>query len=145
MERLVFQAGLVYLAIAMTEVEEIVDLPDYAVVPNTKPWFIGIGNVRGQLIPMTNLHHFAFGQPMDKDDHARLLVCMREEVRVGLLVGEVLGLRRFYAAERQATSDGLHPILNQFADGTFGRGDDCCSVIDMQQLMGNREFLEIGN
>ena len=58
---LAFRLGQQVLVAAMSEIEEIVDRPECASVPNTKPWFLGVGNVRGNLIPMSDLHHFVHG------------------------------------------------------------------------------------
>ncbi|SFE44999.1 chemotaxis protein CheW [Nitrosomonas sp. Nm166] len=50
----VTMGGKRYL-IPMTEVNEVIPIPKLAYVPLTKPWFLGLANVRGNLYGITDL------------------------------------------------------------------------------------------
>ncbi|MEB0039408.1 MULTISPECIES: chemotaxis protein CheW [unclassified Pseudomonas] len=79
----------------MGEIGEILHEPRYAVLPGVKPWVKGVANLRGRLLPIMDLCAF-FGQdlsPLRKE--RRVLVIEHQEVFVGLLVDEVLGMQHF--------------------------------------------------
>ncbi|WP_261862922.1 chemotaxis protein CheW [Psychrobacter sp. JCM 18900] len=33
-------------------------MPEYTSLPLVKPWMLGIANIRGRLLPLTDLSHF---------------------------------------------------------------------------------------
>jgi twitching motility protein PilI len=46
------------LVIAMKDVREILTLPSLTRVPGARPWVLGIANIRGNLMPILDLHGF---------------------------------------------------------------------------------------
>lgn len=56
-----FRVGGDKLIAAMSEVEEILDVPEYTKVPGVKSWVVGIANVRGELAAYHGSQGLCFG------------------------------------------------------------------------------------
>src|ERR1700722_15239306 len=97
-------AGDLYL-VAREETREGLGLPPALTrVPGAKPWIKGLGNVRGQLLPVVDLRQFLGSGTTPVTRNTRVVVVNHREIPAGLLVDEVLGFRRLPSAAR--TSSG---------------------------------------
>src|SRR5215831_11209974 len=83
--------------IRLADAGEVIALPQMASVPRTKPWYLGIANIRGNLYGVIDFAGF-LGHPLETlatGSQARLVLFgpRTGELRAGLVVNRVLGLR----------------------------------------------------
>lgn len=90
-----FRIGRHHLVGGINEVNEILTMPAMTVLPATKPWLLGVANVRGNLIAIVDLRNFIEGERTPIGPRSRVLVARQPGGAVGLLVDEVLGQRNF--------------------------------------------------
>ncbi|MEM7292742.1 MAG: chemotaxis protein CheW [Pseudomonadota bacterium] len=140
---LAFRLGDAVLVAPMADIDEIVDPPDCARVPNTKNWFLGVGNVRGNLIPVTDLHSFVHSGQSEDRRGARVLTCSNGEATAGVLVDEILGLRRFFVDEQVEYSGQGAQSLTPYISHSFNRDDALYPVFQIKQFINSNEFLQI--
>lgn len=95
-----FRIGQHYLVSSIAEVNEILTPPIFAIVPGTSAWFLGVANVRGNLVPVVDLKGFIENDPTSLTDTSRVLLVRQSGGSVGLLVDEVLGQRNFSEQQR---------------------------------------------
>ena len=57
-----YRIGDYRLASAFNEVVEILPLPPITPVPGAQSWMLGVGNVRGNLLPIVDLKQFLEGE-----------------------------------------------------------------------------------
>lgn len=98
--------GAAYL-LPMEMAGEIVPVPTIAPVPWTQPWFRGLANVRGRLIGVIDLMHFAGREPLAPQQAQQLLV-LGEALKhnAGILVTRAFGLRNLNELEPLDAGDG---------------------------------------
>mgnify|MGYP002714204109 FL=1 len=51
-----------YFVAPLGEVSEVIYPPKYTPVPNTQPWVVGLANIRGRLLSVSDLAHYVSGQ-----------------------------------------------------------------------------------
>jgi Chemotaxis signal transduction protein len=90
-----FRLGTLRLAAPLEEVLEILKFPELTKVPRTKPWVRGIANVRGNLLPVMDLQGFLAGRLTAINRDSRVLVISHKVIFAGLLVDQVMGIKRF--------------------------------------------------
>jgi twitching motility protein PilI len=92
--RLGVQIGPHRLLIDLADAGEILAVPEIMPVPLTKAWYLGLANVRGNLLGIVDLSLFAGGPatPIDKDGR---VLSFSTDLRfsTGILVSRMLGLR----------------------------------------------------
>ncbi|UCH47735.1 MAG: chemotaxis protein CheW [Betaproteobacteria bacterium] len=80
--------------LALPDAGEVIPVPAITPVPRTKPWMLGLANVRGRLHAVADLAAFFGETPTAIDPRARLLlVGQRHGSNAAILVDRVLGLK----------------------------------------------------
>ncbi|MBI3479572.1 MAG: chemotaxis protein CheW [Nitrosomonadales bacterium] len=120
----------------MRDVSEVLPLPAMTAVPHTKPWFLGVANVRGNLYGVIDMAAYAQGGGASGDVNNRvLLVAERHAFNAALLVDRVLGLRDAQSW-RQNEVEGQVEYQDE--------QDILWRKLDVQGLLEQPEFLQIG-
>jgi twitching motility protein PilI len=139
-----FRIGDTQLIAPMDEVAEILHMPSMSRVPNAKAWVLGIANVRGNLLPVMDLSGFLLGKNTRINKRSRILVVDHDDVRSGLIVDEVFGMRHF---ERESWSKRL-PKVNQaltpYVDRCYQNEERTWLVFSMFKLAESPLFLQVG-
>ncbi len=92
--RLGVQCGASYWLIALEDAGEIVPVPELLPVPLSKPWYLGLANIRGSLFSVVDFSAFAGGEPAARGADSRLVLAgPRFGINAALLVNRMLGLR----------------------------------------------------
>lgn len=127
-------AGENYL-VEMVDISEVLSLPPLTPVPLTKLWFRGVANVRGNLYCVADMAAFLHqGEANGAANNRLLLAAERHGLNAAFLVDRVYGLRDTHTWQRDAV------MTDQYFDeqGVMWR------KLDMVQLLGQPEFLQIG-
>lgn len=118
-------------------------IPDLEVtpVPFTRPWFLGIADVRGLIHGVVDMGTFVNGGSIRSESARHYVVSGSQfELRSVLLVQRVLGLRRI---------DDWHQVRTDPAGPTWIKGhfvdehDETWQEIGLKELLGNPDFLQI--
>lgn len=120
----------------MSDVSEVLPPPPLTPVPLTKPWFLGVANVRGVLYSVADMA--AYQQKRAASGAAAnrvLLVAERHAFNAALLVDRVLGLRNARAWTQSEVNGQI-----QYHDG---QGNPW-RKLDIVGLLGHPDFLQIG-
>lgn len=107
------------LLFSMDDVAEIVPVPRVTRVPGVKRWLLGIANLRGKVISVSDLRDFLTGRPTPQLPGSQVVVVRAGEWDYGLLVDEVIGMRHFGPQHRLATLDNVEAGLRSFVSEAF--------------------------
>ena len=126
--------------IALTEAGEIVPLAPLTAVPLTQPWYLGLANIRGNLVGVIDLaRYLGQGETVPGPDSRIVTFAGALGFNCALLVARVYGLRQ--AQEMTPTStpaptpDGA---CLRDADGALWR------TLDLAALVREERFLHVG-
>ncbi|MDD5383990.1 MAG: chemotaxis protein CheW [Gallionella sp.] len=119
----------------MLDVSGVLPLPPLSVAPLTKPWFLGVINVRGMLYGVSDLAAYQQkGKASGAAANRVLLVAERHAFNAALLVDRVLGLRN---ARLWAQSEVDGQVQYHDEQGNFWH------KLDIVGLLGRPDFLQI--
>jgi twitching motility protein PilI len=126
---------------------EIVSVGAITQVPLTQPWFLGLTNIRGNLISVIDFARFEGGAstPIDKDSR---IVAFGSALAFnsGLLVSRVLGLRN--VAEMQVAEMQVHADGGDHSEWSSRRYVDQESQVwtelDLSSVIQHPRFLQVG-
>jgi twitching motility protein PilI len=126
------------------DVREVIIPPRLSRVPGTKPWLMGVANVRGNLLPVTDLGELV-GEPRITPDRAnRVLVFNSDRVPAGFLVDEVAGYRQFVPTDQRHELVSDVPNLAPYLLGGFAREGRPWLVFSLRKLTGAPVFINAG-
>lgn len=140
-----FRLGRNRFVSSIDEVQEILTLPSMARVPGTRSWLLGVANVRGNLIPIVDLHAFIDGQPTLIGENTRVLVARQHGGNVGLLVDEVLGQQSFGQEQRDEAVGEADPAYARFVGEKIRSGGVLWGLFSMAALTRTPEFQQTAN
>jgi len=128
-----------------TKVLESVWLPELTPIDEAPPWVIGMFNLRGQIVPVTDLN-LRFGHPARQPNlNDQVVVLKNENEIMGLMVAEVLEII-------DVIPDSIAPFphfklsphgLNHLATGIANIDEDLVTLIDVEQLTTHSELLDL--
>ncbi|MGH8373420.1 MAG: chemotaxis protein CheW [Gammaproteobacteria bacterium] len=139
-----YRIGSTFLVSAREEVREVLTFPGVARLPGAKPWLLGLANVRGQLLPITDLGLFFGSTPASVSRSTRVVVVNHRDVPAGLLVDEVRGFRRFVATEQTDGLPDVLPGMMPYLAGaySYGGGEELWGVLGLHGLVESAVFLQ---
>ncbi|HEV2611556.1 MAG TPA: chemotaxis protein CheW [Noviherbaspirillum sp.] len=127
----------------LREAGEIVSIGSITEVPLTQDWFLGLTNVRGNLISVIDLAAFQ-GQPATPIDKDSRIVAFSSSLSFnsGLLVSRVMGLRNISEMELQGPADGTATpwIAQRYID----RESQVWTELNLSLIVQDPRFLHVG-
>lgn len=119
-------------------VREIYPLVDLTPLPGTPSFVLGIANVRGQIVSVIDIKRF-FGLPdRGLTNLNQLIIVRNDEIELGILADEVLGVRSIGREELQPPLPTMTGIRAEYLRGiTGGR----LAVLDMEHILGDRRIV----
>ncbi|MBN8736917.1 MAG: purine-binding chemotaxis protein CheW [Xanthomonadales bacterium] len=136
-----FRVGEHDFVSGIDEISEILmSPPPVTSIPSTRPWLLGVANVRGNLIAVVDLKQFLFEQRTHVTGRARVLVVKQSGGNVGLLVDELLGQRNLTDADRVDAEGEADARLARFVTENVTTGPVRLGRFSMQELTRTPEF-----
>lgn len=127
----------------LREAGEIVSVGSITKVPLTQDWYLGLTNIRGNLVSVIDLARFRGMPPTPIDKECRIVAFSPSlAFNAGLLVSRVMGLRNVSEMEPQpATETGVAPWAAQrYVD----RESQMWTELDLSQIVQDPQFLHVG-
>jgi twitching motility protein PilI len=146
LSRLGLASGGEQWLIRLADAGEVITVPALAAVPLTKPWFLGVANIRGNLYSVVD-----FGAFLGRDasiapragEQSRLLLFGPRvgELKAGIVVQRVLGLRNLAELAPASPPTGAPGWYGQrWMDADGGAWQE----IDLARLSQDAKFLRVG-
>lgn len=135
-----FRIGKNRLMADMSQVKEILELPEFTSVPGVKSWVIGVANVRGSLLPLIDLKGYLLGEDILHRRKGRVIVIEYKGFNTGLLVEEIYGMRHFVEADEVADRPDLDEALEPYIERSYRQGDEHWPVFSFDRLTGEPRF-----
>jgi twitching motility protein PilI len=134
-------AGEYFLA-PIGEVAEVLKVPRYTMIPGVEAWMKGLANVRGRLLPISDILMFMGRKTQVYEHKRRILVVDYQEVFTGLVVDEVLGMHHFNTLDYVLDVKAPFVEAAPFVQGAFVRDGRTWYVLLLSRLIEDPRFLK---
>ncbi|QOC22965.1 chemotaxis protein CheW [Wenzhouxiangella sp. AB-CW3] len=138
----VFRLGDHFLTCRIDQIEEIIAFPHYTQIPGAKDWLLGLANVRGNLVPMSDLGWFLFGSRTPVTARTRLIVTRIQGRLAGLVVDEVFGQRHFHTDDLEPETSWNDTPLAGLVTHQFTSSERTWGVLKLGELQANNDFID---
>ena len=135
-----YRVGERRLASLFDDVVEILPMPPVTPVPGAQPWMLGVGNIRGNLLPIVDLKQFLEGERTVLHESQRVLIVRQPDGDVAVTIDELFGQRTFQDeqhVEPEALADGRY---GHFVDRAYRVADQTWGVFSLNRLARTPEF-----
>jgi twitching motility protein PilI len=129
--------------IRLADAGEVVTLPQIVPVPLTRPWFLGVANIRGNLYSVVDFAKFLGRDAPAGGGQTRLVLFgpRAGDLNVGILVHRVLGLRN---VAELAPAAPPQDMPDWYAQRWMDGDGNAWQEIDLAILSRNPAFLQVG-
>jgi len=128
----------------LQEAGEIVSVGQVTKVPLTQEWFLGLTNIRGNLVSVIDLARFCGMAPTSVDKESRIVAFAPAlSFNSGLLVSRVMGLRNVAEMTLQADEQDREKTpwaARQYID----RESQVWTELDLSLIVQDPQFLHVG-
>jgi len=139
--RLGVQAGSGNWLLKLDDAGEMLPLPEISGVPLTRPWYLGLANIRGVLASVVDFSAFAGGETTTRTPDCRLLlIAERFQSFSGLVISRMLGLKNVQAMQPVEEKGNRPWIAGAYRDDE-GR---LWHELNMGALVAHEDFLHVG-
>src|SRR5690242_14039041 len=136
--RLGVQAGSRNWLLKLDDAGEMLPLPDISGVPLTKPWYLGLANIRGVLSSVVDFGAFVGDEQTARTPECRLLlIAERFQSFSGLVISRMLGLKNVQSMQPAQEPASRSWIAAEYRDDE-GR---VWHELDIGALVAHDDFL----
>jgi twitching motility protein PilI len=138
--KLGFQIGNENWFVSLADVAEVIPLPTFVPVPQTKAWFQGVANVRGKLYAVADFSAFQGGQPISQGMERRVVLLNERLLEAsGIIVSRMLGLRNPETFTQEEGTPSRPWVKAEYKDANGASWFE----LDVAVLAKNASFLEV--
>jgi twitching motility protein PilI len=129
--------------IRLGDAGEVITVPTVVSVPLTKPWFLGVANIRGNLFSVVDFSAFLGHEATPLSGMTRLILfgARAGDLNAGILVNRVLGLRN---VAELAPAAGAAEAPEWHAQRWMDGDGNAWQEIDLARLAQDPAFLQVG-
>lgn len=139
--RLSIEAGKRGWLLKLDEAGEMLPLPEISSVPLTRPWYLGLANIRGVLSSVVDFGAFMDGDLTVRTPDCRLLlITERLQSYSGLLISRMLGLKNVQDMELVEGAGDRAWIGAAYRD----KDGRVWNELNMDALVSHDDFLRVG-
>lgn len=139
--RLSVEAGKRNWLLKLDEAGEMLPLPEISSVPLTRPWYLGLANIRGVLSSVVDFGAFTDGEPTVRTPDCRLLlITERFHSASGLMIGRMLGLKNIQSMELTEGAPNRPWVGAAYRD----KDGRVWNELDIAALVSHDDFLQVG-
>lgn len=138
-----FKIGKELFGVDISNVKEIVRVPEIVKVPDTPEFIEGVINLRGRIVSVIDLKkRFRLGR-VDRTKTSRILVAEMDGRVVGLLVDAASEVLRLSADSIEPPPDMVSGIGIDYITGVGKIGERIIILLDIKKVLNNGEWQQI--
>ncbi|TVR68296.1 MAG: chemotaxis protein CheW [Spirochaetaceae bacterium] len=143
-----FQLGAEYYGIDIMQVKSIEETTEVRPIPNSPGYVEGIFNLRGEIIPVINLHkrfHLTRMQTEDDDDDLLrgFLIIRVEEMHVAIIIDRISRVLTVRFRDVQQPPQMISGIGAEYIEGVVQRDEGYLIILDIDRLFNLRELAQL--
>lgn len=130
----VFRLGKEEYAIDILHVQEIIRLLNVTRIPRVEKHIEGVINLRGNIVPLLNLHTKFNLQISGSEDERRIIVCQFDEIKAGIIVDEVLEVIRLSSGDIESVDNAYTSVSTEQIKGIAKVSGRLLILPDMKKI-----------
>lgn len=135
-----FRMGERHFLGSIADIIELLEMPALTRVPGSKPWILGIANVRGNLVSVMDLGQFLTSRRTQLTSRSRVLLVHQPGAALGLLVDEVIGQRSVTSEQLAGLAGEEDPALQPYVAGSATLGNQSWAIFNISDFVKASQF-----
>ena len=136
---LCFHLGNESFAIPLLSVKEVMAMPAVAPIPQAPASFLGMMNLRGQVIGVIDLRQKLGIQPKKNQEEKAVIILDFNDFRIGAVVDMIDSVQTLEAEKRQEKPKIQGPVSHEYITSVYLTNDKFILILDIQKILGVAE------
>lgn len=137
---LFFSLGQEDFAVSLLKVREVIEMPDITPVPHTPGYFLGIMNLRGEVISVMDLGMKLKGKKQAIGNKTAVIILDLGSFRVGIVAGAVNRVLSVTEAEIRSCPDVQGRESHDYITGVIHHNRQMILLLDLQKALDLRDL-----
>lgn len=144
---LAFHLGSHQYIIPITDIDEIIALPDFTGIPRAPSWLKGVANVRGNLVTLLDLHDYIFGVASKAEARSkRTLLVKQESHYYGLVIDSIIGMKSFHQDQgSDLVPEGFDADYLEHISAFYSLGEEWFAALSVNNLLLDERFKKLAS
>lgn len=135
-----FELGQEIYALDILVVQEIERLLSITRVPKAFGFIEGVINLRGNVIPVINLHKLFDLPARVNTERTRIIIVKVQEITAGIVVDGVWEVQRLRLSDIEPPSSVVTTVKTQYIQGIGKKEGQLLILLDIAQVLGIEDF-----
>lgn len=127
-------------AIPLLMVREVISIPETTPIPKAPQHFIGIMNLRGQVISIVDLRKKLKIQPRENNKDEAVIIVDFKGVNVGIVVDSINKVLEFSENDIQSMPELEGEINGNYIQGVFKKPEGLTVLLDLARCLDIRDL-----
>lgn len=133
-------------AVPLSAVREVIAMPDITPVPHAPNHFLGIMNLRGQVISIMDLRtKLGMKAQGDNPTETGVIIFDFGDVSLGSVVSSINSVVSFSSEEIQDKPQTLNQFKSDYITGVAKRGDKLTLILDVARALDQNDLTQLVN
>ena len=125
-------------------VQEVLRVTEIAPVPGAPNFVLGIINLRGNVVTVIDTRKRFALPAKEMDDSTRIVIIESDKQTVGIVVDGVSEVVNVGREEIETAPSVGNDETARYIEGVVSRGDDLLILVDLNKLLTDDEWLDVG-
>lgn len=138
-----FDLGLEHYALPLLSVKEVIPKPDTTPLPNCPSYYVGIMNLRGQIISIVDLRKKLNLQSKTENLEEAVIIVEYEGVGIGVIVDSINRVLHIGHKEIIEVPEVKSQINSQYIHGVYKGEDKITVILDLESVLNINQIIEM--
>lgn len=134
-----FSLGKSEYAIPLLIVKEVISIPNTTPIPNSPTYFLGLMNLRGQVISVIDLRKKMKVSPNDPNEEAVIIVDL-EGLNIGVVVDSINNVLAFSSEEVSEMPEIDNQLQSKYIAGVYKKAHSLTVLLDVAKVLDLKDL-----
>lgn len=130
-----FDLGSESYAVELLNVKEVIPVPETAILPNSPNYYVGIMNLRGQIISVIDLRKKLNITPKEKDLEEAVIIFEIDGIGVGAIVDSINKVLNLSTNEIKEVPEIKSQVNTHYIQGVYNQDNQLTIVLDIAKIL----------
>lgn len=135
-----FSLGQEEYAIPLLSVREVISLPETTPIPKAPPHFLGIMNLRGQVISVVDLRKKLNIKPKEEDLEESVIIVDIEGMNLGIVVDSINTVLAISLADVSDVPEIESQVNAEYIEGVYRKENSLTVLLDVAKVFDLKEM-----
>jgi len=139
-----FSLGLEDYAIPLLSVREVISVPETTPIPKAPPHFLGIMNLRGQVISVVDLRTKLKIKPKENNHEESVIIVDINGMNLGIVVDSINKVLAFTTEEVNDVPEIESQVNAEYIKGVYRKEDALTVLLDVAKVLDLKDMKAMG-